>query len=756
LTRNGRAGSIRSTSMAQLGSAPPPAPAPRERLESWKEIAAYLKRSIRAVQEWEKKEGLPVHRHQHEKLGTVYAFKPEIDAWWAGRRTQLEQPGKTIAVTRRRWLWVAAAAIVIVAGFAAVAWWTRGPALPFEERDWVLIAQFDNRTGEPVFDGTLEYALERELSNSRFVNVVPRERVNDTLLLMKKPTNTIITASIAREVALRDGGIRALLTGRVEKLDSTYLLSVVLVNPSNGATVRSFSEEASGQREVAAVLRHLSSQVRLALGEGLAEIQKSAQALERVSTPSLRALQLFSQADQVLSQPVPGGWPEDVGRRRRAQLKQAEELFQQAVGEDTEFASAHMHLAWTILNQGRPAEEYRPYAERAMRLSGKVSEAERLYILGSYYQQKKELDEAVAQYETLVRLYPDHFWGNSNLADAYERLGRPDEAVPHVKRRAHLRPNDFGQNCRAAMAVGRLTGKPEEAEPYVARARQLSSEESTRRYAQCAAYLETFPIYEHMFAGRVERVLAEADRIAATLPMRTGETRHMFIGITAELYIDIGRLKQAEALIRQFPDPVMVHWNLALVARERGDSREFKQRIVELSRQPNAAFWFDMPIVYARVGLLDESDKWIQAHPDAVGIDTARGELALARGQRTEGLRLLQKGFASLRRNRSVRFFNAAEGLARALELQGDLEGAVRILEEASQQRGLAVMFGPIPMWNQLRHDQARLYRRLGREPEAERIEDELRKLLAYADDDHAIARELRAAGKLRAEGGPR
>jgi len=137
-------------------------------------------------------------------------------------------------------------------------------------------------------------------------------------------------------------------------------------------------------------------------------------------------------------------------------------------------------------------------------------------------------------------------------------------------------------------------------------------------------------------------------------------------------------------------------------------------------------------------------------------VDAARGELALARGQRAEGLRLLQKGFASLRTNRSVRFFNAAEGLARALELQGDLEGAVRILEETSQQRGLAVMFGPIPMWNRLRHDQARLYRRLGREPEAERIEDELRKLLAYADDDHAIARELRATAKLRAAGVPR
>ena len=120
--------------------------------------------------------------------------------------------------------------------------------LNFQERDWVLIADFENRTGEAVFNGVLEYALRREISNSQFVNVVPRERINDTLKLMRRPVDTPIDSEVAREIGLRDGGIKALLTGQVERLDSTYLLSVELVDPSTAQPIAATSEEAAGQK----------------------------------------------------------------------------------------------------------------------------------------------------------------------------------------------------------------------------------------------------------------------------------------------------------------------------------------------------------------------------------------------------------------------------------------------------------------------------------------------------------------------------
>lgn len=156
---------------------------------------------------------------------------------------------------------------------AAVVWWYRATEAPpdpvqglaFEERDWVLIASFDNRTGEAVFDGTIEYALERELSNSRFVNVIPRVRIEDTLKLMKKPLDARVDATLGREVSLRDGEIRAMLTGRVEKFEQTYLLSTALVNPVDGVTVTSFSEEAGGQHAVVTAVRRLANRVRESL-----------------------------------------------------------------------------------------------------------------------------------------------------------------------------------------------------------------------------------------------------------------------------------------------------------------------------------------------------------------------------------------------------------------------------------------------------------------------------------------------------------
>ena len=153
----------------------------RERLESWKDIANYLHRGVRTVQRWEKEESLPVYRHLHTtKLGTVYAYRLEVDAWWDDRRKDLEatvhpgdcsDPESVPAKGGFRKSWAAAALIslAILIVFTYFLWQKRSPggsALPFEARDWVLIVSFENRSGESVLDGTLEYALGRELCNS--------------------------------------------------------------------------------------------------------------------------------------------------------------------------------------------------------------------------------------------------------------------------------------------------------------------------------------------------------------------------------------------------------------------------------------------------------------------------------------------------------------------------------------------------------------------------------------------------------------
>ena len=157
------------------------------------------------------------------------------------------------------------------------------PSLAFEERDWVLISSFENKTGNPVLDGTLEYALERELSNSQFVNVVPRERINGALRLMRESLHAKIDAVVGREICLRDGGIRAMLTGRVERFGTVYVLSVQVVDPARDVAVASLSEEDAADSQMASAVRRLSNRVRETLGEKRSLIQQSDRRLERVT-----------------------------------------------------------------------------------------------------------------------------------------------------------------------------------------------------------------------------------------------------------------------------------------------------------------------------------------------------------------------------------------------------------------------------------------------------------------------------------------
>ena len=230
-----------------------------ERLDSWKEIAAYLERDVATVKRWEKKEGLPVHRHMHDQRGTVYAYRSEIDAWIAKRRPLVSQEEKLrgwLSSLRERKLTVAGIAVgAVLVLMAGLVWSFRLhlfppeiEALHFQNRDFVLISHFENRTGEAALDGVLEYALVREIANSQFVNVVPGERIQDTLRLMKKPPETLVDAEVGREICLRDGGIRALLAGRAEKIGSVYVLSVEVVNPVRGVSVASASQEAASDR----------------------------------------------------------------------------------------------------------------------------------------------------------------------------------------------------------------------------------------------------------------------------------------------------------------------------------------------------------------------------------------------------------------------------------------------------------------------------------------------------------------------------
>ena len=693
-----------------------------EHLDSWKEIAAYFNRDLTTVQRWEKREGLPVHRQVHTTQGTVFAYKAELDAWWNDRQAHLEhQPSVPPATPRRVTLAAVAGAAVLAIVVGASLWFLARPGLDFEARDWVLIADFENQTGRAIADGTVEYALAHALGESRFVNVVPRERVVDALGLMRRPPETAVDVAVGREIALRDGGIRAILTGRVDKLDSTYAVSAVLVEPATGRTVASVREEAAGDSAFLPAVHRLSNRVRARLGEALADIERSARALEKVTTPSLAALHLFSEADGLIAQ-----GKSDV----------AEGLLRQAVAEDPDFASGYMHLAFTLFNQGRPATEYLPPAERAVALAERVSERERYFILGSYHSMLGQDEQAVAVYEALLQLYPDHFWGTGNLAAANQRLGRLDEAWRWSVRRADLRPTDFGATLTAVryfLGMGDVAA----AEPYIERARTLASAEGADPRWVTASFLKV----DAAWVGRnAEQALAALNEVLASGPPQTREARDLWLNGASLSYHGLGMLDAAHDMAVQISGEVR-HLRLSFVAWARDDRQAARDHVRRAPPHPRSPALFQL----ARVGAPDEArealEAWKTGAP-AGELKMVRGELARLEGRLGEAIPLLEEGLAEIRGNRHLLYLGS-DSLALAWLARDEPSRAARVLDEAAQASpvpSLAVGFS----WLTVELRRAQVYRQLGRVEEAEQIEAGLRTLLAHADPDHVILRELK------------
>ena len=312
----------------------------------------------------------------------------------------------------------------------------------FEQDDYVLITQFENLTDNPLFDeGTLEYALELALSDSRYLHVAQPERVEDALRLMKRPLDTVVDRSVGREVALRDGGIRVVLAGAIEKSDSGYVLTALLMNPQDGRVLDSVREAASDEAEVTSAIHRQASRVRERLGEALPLIDASEQRLEKVTTPSLRALQLYSR----------GYWMHRGQGPPGERLPAAEELFRLALREDPSFAAAHNMLGWSIRNQdtSRPPEEYLPHIERAVELAEESTEQDRLFIEGSYFYLTEQWEKAAAKNQALLDLNPAHFYAGNNFRGAYRELGRPLPVYTYL-RAADVRPNDVRRQRIAA------------------------------------------------------------------------------------------------------------------------------------------------------------------------------------------------------------------------------------------------------------------------------------------------------------------
>ena len=299
-------------------------------------------------------------------------------------------------------------------------------AAPLTEKDSVLLADFVNKTDDPVFDDALKQALTIQLSQSPFLNIVSDRKIEETLRLMSQPAQRI-TPGLAREICIRTGS-KATVLGSISNLGSQYVIGLSAVGCGNGDTLATEQGQAAGKKDVLKTLGRTAKDLRRKLGESLVTVEKFDVPVE-ATTPSLEALQAYSMGGRT---------------SRRKGDAEAIPFFKRAIDLDPNFALAYagLSLAYFNLNQAGLAAEN---ATKAYELRDRVSERERYRISTTYYHAVTgELEKATEVYELWSKSYPRDDTPPLNLGVVYQQLGRYDKAVVETEQAQRLAPTTTG------------------------------------------------------------------------------------------------------------------------------------------------------------------------------------------------------------------------------------------------------------------------------------------------------------------------
>ena len=524
--------------------------------------------------------------------------------------SSMRKMGEAPEARSKLWKVLVPAAIVLVAAAIAGAFYlrTRQTATRLSEKDTIVLSEFTNTTGDPIFDGTLRQGLSAQLEQSPFLNLLSDERVAQTVALMAQPKGVRLTHELAREVCQRTASA-ASLEGSISSLGSQYVVGLKAVNCRSGDVLANEQATASGKEQVLKALGEAATKLRGKLGESLASVQKYDAPAESVTTSSLEALRSYSLGYQV----------EVVSNDNPAALA----FFQRAISLDPNFAMAYARLGNTYSNMGqtaRGAENTR----KAYELRERVGEREKLYIASHYetnatgnqeaarrtcelwaqtyprdaiphavltaiYSSLGDYNKALAAAQEALKRSPGSGLGYANIVNSYLNVDRLDEARTTAQEaQAHNLDSPamhfymysiaFLQHDAAGMeheAAG-LMGKPgfEDAMLYTesdtaANAGQLAkARELTRRAsdsAQRADEKETAAAYEAEAAVRealVGNMIQAKQAAKAALDLSTGRDVEAVLAVALGLAGDAARTTRLVSdLAKRFPEDTVVQFN---------------------------------------------------------------------------------------------------------------------------------------------------------------------------------------------------
>ncbi len=316
--------------------------------------------------------------------------------------------------------------LVALLAFAGWLYSTRR-AHALTQADTLVLANFTNKTGDPVFDETLRQGLAAQLQQSPFLSLVSDQRIQQELRLMGIPPDTKLSPAASGDLCQRLES-KAYLTGSISNIGSQYVIGVSAVNCRTGDYIAQEQVTANGKEGVLSALDKASTKLREQLGESLKTIQKLDTPVEQATTPSLEALQAYG-----------------LGRRNllgKADYTAAVPLFQRAIQLDPNFAMAYAVLGTTYHNLDEKmlaAENTR----KSYELRSRVSEWEKFYIESHYYHfVTGDLEKARQVYELWAQIYPREQVPPTNLGVVFQTLGQHDKSFTEFSEAMRLNSSD--------------------------------------------------------------------------------------------------------------------------------------------------------------------------------------------------------------------------------------------------------------------------------------------------------------------------
>jgi tetratricopeptide (TPR) repeat protein len=553
----------------------------------------------------------------------------------------------------------------------------------FSERDWLLITDFENYSGEKLLDGTVAEAISIDLNQSNYLNIFPRQRITEVLKRMEKTDIETIDEEIGREICIREG-IKAMLVGSISTIGTNYFLGIKILNPITGEAIVTERIEASTNIKIFEAVDSLSRTIRSKLGESLSSIREMDKPLEKVTTSSLQALQYFS-----------------IGRElgARAEWNDAIPFYKKAIEEDSTFASAYAHLGVIYHNMG-DINAAQLYSSLALKWINKVTEREKYYIEAEYYRYRNQYKKSIENYIILTKLYPDDFTSYSNLAFIYQFTREYDKAIAPLKEAARISPNSWYVYQNFGLNYGGL-GEMDLAKQNFLTAVQMNPNQN---WSYCGLSV-VFLIEEDL-----NRALEQVERL-----FQSGETWES-IGYEwrAASYRYFGKYDKA---LKQLEEGIRVDHRSQDLSRETSkylvmaDIYFQKEDTVECIKAINKSteLWLTTyyimksGIIYARSNLEVEALKAVQEFEDRIKNDETSiklaeyyrllGEIELAKNNLDEAINFLENS-KSLENNLETRF-----SLGMAYKRKGDFEKANLELQYISKNKW-ATLFDGVPyLW---------------------------------------------------------